>query len=88
VVRHPCGFFRKGTILDLDDGYIDPPGPDWAEYRNLGSGTLGAVVSARIATLHELQTVYGIADLYLLAEVLKVDAFNERVARRWHESKG
>jgi hypothetical protein len=35
-----------------------------------------------------LQTVYGVADLYRLAEVIKVDAFNERIGRRWHESKG
>jgi hypothetical protein len=38
------------------------------------------VISARLATLTELDTVYGTEDLYLLLEVLTVDAHNTRVA--------
>jgi hypothetical protein len=45
------------------------------------------VISARLATLYELDTVYGVADLYRLAEVIKVDAFNERIGHRWQASK-
>jgi len=37
------------------------------------------VIGARLATLHELKTVYGLGDLYLLLEVLSVDRHNERV---------
>ena len=40
--------------------------------------TVGAVVSAGLATLHELQTVYGTRDLYDLLEVVAVDRFNQR----------
>ncbi|MDE1007003.1 MAG: transcription elongation factor GreA [Paraburkholderia fungorum] len=41
--------------------------------------SIGAVVSRRLATLHELQTVYGAEDLYNLLEVIAVDSHNERV---------
>ena len=83
MVRHPPGFFRSGSLLELDDGTVGEEQPEWAEYRNLGSGTLGAVISSRLATLHQLDTVYGVTDLYRLAEIVKVDAFNEYVAHKW-----
>lgn len=37
------------------------------------------VVSHKLATLHELDTVYGSEDLYDLLEVIVVDGHNERV---------
>jgi hypothetical protein len=40
------------------------------------------VVSRRLATLHELQTVYGAEDLYNLLEVIAVDAHNARAASK------
>lgn len=42
--------------------------------------SIGAVVSRRLATLHELQTVYGQEDLHDLLEIIIVDSHNERVA--------
>jgi hypothetical protein len=39
---------------------------------------VGMVVSSRHATLHELQTVYGVQDVYNLAEMIIVDAHNKR----------
>jgi hypothetical protein len=39
------------------------------------------VVSARLATLHELQTVYGVKDLYDLLEIIAVDNYNQMIAR-------
>jgi hypothetical protein len=41
---------------------------------------VGAVVSSRLATLHELDTVYGTEDLYVLLEIISVDNHNQRVA--------
>ena len=41
---------------------------------------VGMVVSSRLATLCELQTAYGVQDLYDLAEVVTVDAYNRRKA--------
>jgi hypothetical protein len=40
--------------------------------------TIGAAISWRIATLHELDTVYGVADLYDLLEIGMIDAYNRR----------
>lgn len=37
-------------------------------------------MSARMATLHELDTVYGIADVYQMIEVLQIDAHNARIS--------
>jgi hypothetical protein len=41
--------------------------------------SIATVVSAGKATLHELDTVYGVEDLWLLLEVITVDAHNHRV---------
>ncbi len=38
--------------------------------------TIGAVISSRLATLVELETVLGVEDLYILLEVLAVDSIN------------
>jgi hypothetical protein len=42
--------------------------------------SIGAVVSRRLATLHELSTIYGQQDLHDLLELIVVDGHNERVA--------
>lgn len=39
---------------------------------------IGAVVSRRLATLHELDTVYGTQDVYDLMEIAAVDDHNQR----------
>jgi hypothetical protein len=43
---------------------------------------IGLVVSSRLATLHELDTVYGTEDLYIFLEILSVDNYNRRLARK------
>jgi hypothetical protein len=40
---------------------------------------IGAVISRRLATLHELETVYGTQDLYDLMEIIAVDDYNQGV---------
>ncbi len=47
---------------------------------------IGTLVSARVATLAELQTVYGLEDVYNMLEILKVDNHNERRYRAQHNS--
>ena len=42
---------------------------------------IGALVSGKMATLWELQSVYGILDAYNLLEIMTVDDHNERKAR-------
>jgi hypothetical protein len=39
---------------------------------------IGMIVSDGKATLHELQSVYGVRDAFNLAEVIGVDAHNRR----------
>jgi 4-diphosphocytidyl-2C-methyl-D-erythritol kinase len=39
---------------------------------------IGAVVSRRLATLHELDTVYGTQDVYDLMEIAAVDDYNQK----------
>jgi hypothetical protein len=41
---------------------------------------VGAVVSSRLATLHELDEYLGSEDLYILLEIISVDNHNQRVA--------
>ena len=40
--------------------------------------TLAVLISHKMATLHELQTVYGLEDVYDMLEVVMVDAYNEQ----------
>jgi len=42
---------------------------------------VGIVVGRRLATLHELQTVYGAQDLHDMIEVYVVDTLNEQNAK-------
>ena len=37
--------------------------------------------------MHELQTVYGVKDLYDLLEIIAVDANNQREIAEWRERK-
>jgi hypothetical protein len=42
---------------------------------------IGTLVSSGKATLHELQTVYGVRDAYDMLEIISVDMHNEQVIR-------
>jgi len=46
------------------------------------SAAIGAVVSSRLATLAELDSVYSVEDMYDLLEVLAVDAYNRALIAR------
>lgn len=56
--------------------------PGLIQYVNMPP-LIGALVSGGLATLWELQSVYGIMDAYDLLEVQTVDAHNELRARAW-----
>ena len=53
---------------------------DFAEYLNVAP-TLGVIISRRLATLHELGTVYGVQDVYDMLEIIAVDDFNRGLVR-------
>lgn len=44
--------------------------------------TIAAAVSSGLATLHELDTVYGLEDLWNLIEIHTVDTHNRNVMNR------
>lgn len=74
------GFFesrRRPAIKHLHGGKVKA----WAEYVNL-SNVIGTLISKRLATLHELDTVYGVRDAYDLLEVSAVDGYNEALANQ------
>ena len=43
---------------------------------------IGTIVSARLATLRQLQTVYGVEDAYTLLEIIAVDSHNQRIINK------
>lgn len=45
------------------------------------------MISARLATLHELQTVYGTEDLEDVLDIVQTDADNARTVARWNRRK-
>lgn len=56
------------------------------EYINL-SALIGSLVSSRICTLYELQTVYSFEDALNLWEVLGVDAYNREQEQKRQADK-
>lgn len=53
--------------------------PGLIDYVNMPK-LIGALHSGKYATLHELQTVYGVLDAYNLLEMMTVDNVNHRKA--------
>ena len=43
---------------------------------------IGTLISKRMATLHELDTVYGTKDVYDMLEVITVDDYNNALANK------
>ena len=43
---------------------------------------IAAILSSKMATLHELETVYDIEGAYNMLEVLVVDAYNFKIASK------
>lgn len=51
------------------------------EYVNVPPG-IGAVVSRGLATLNELDTIYGTKDLYDMMEILAIDTHNTNLLNK------
>lgn len=51
------------------------------EYLNVPR-TIATCVSSRLATLHELDTVYGLEDMWRLLEINTVDTHNSNLANK------
>lgn len=75
------GFFEGRLALNLKRGVGGGANIKFAEYRNIPP-IIGTVISKRIATLHELDTVYGTRDLYDMLEVVTIDDYNKELLKR------
>lgn len=47
--------------------------------------TIATVVSSKLATLYELDTVYGVEDLWRLLEINSIDNYNDMIVNRYQE---
>ncbi|MBZ6385151.1 MAG: transglycosylase [Pantoea piersonii] len=56
-----------------------------ADYVNVPK-TIATVVSAKLATLYELDSVYGVEDLWRLLEIITVDNYNRMVVNKSQEA--
>lgn len=74
-----CGFYNSRVGLDVG-GFGEEIEYDVEQYPNV-SGLIGSVISTGKATLHELNTIYGIEDCYDLIEIAVIDARNAKAAR-------
>jgi hypothetical protein len=86
VLEIHCGPLRARGDLELGGGGLDDDG-DYAElagYPNV-STAIAVVVASRLATMHELETIYGSEDLEDFVEILSVDAHNRRILSRPRE---
>lgn len=54
-------------------------------YENVPA-TIATIVSSKLATLYELDTVYGTEDLWRLLEINTVDNYNQMVINRAQEN--
>jgi hypothetical protein len=54
-------------------------GTGYAEYANVSS-LVGVIAARKLATLHELQTVYSYEDALDMMEIITVQNYNEWVA--------
>jgi hypothetical protein len=80
-VEAPYGFFEGRRPLNLRRLPGGGRQKGFAEYLNI-SAPIATLLSKRMATLHELDTVYGVRDVYDMLEVVTVDDYNNALSRQ------
>lgn len=48
---------------------------------------LAVVISSELATLHELDTVYSVEDVYVFLEIIATNNHNKRAYRKFYEKQ-
>lgn len=69
------GFFERRRPLDLKRRPSGGSKHTLAEYKNVPA-IIAVLISRKMATLHELQTVYGLEDVYDMLEIITIDDYN------------
>jgi hypothetical protein len=75
------GFFFRRKPIDFGIRSSGTAGKRLIEYQAT-TQTIATVVSSRLATLHELDTVYGVEDLWILLEINAVDRHNAYIVNQ------
>lgn len=75
------GFFEGRRPLNLRRLPGGGQQKGFAEYENVPA-VIGTLLAKRMATLHELDTVYGTKDVYDMLEVITVDDYNNALANK------
>ena len=75
------GFFEGRLALNLKRLSNDGPAKKFAEYLNI-SPVIATIQSHRMATLYELDTVYGVKDVYDMLEIITIDGHNNALANQ------
>jgi len=75
------GFFEGRRPLNLRRLTGNGRHKQFAEYLNI-SPIIGTLLSKNMATLHELDTVYGVRDVYDMLEIVTVDDYNRQLANQ------
>lgn len=80
---------RRAIPAQILKGGNDPqnPAPRLADYPNV-SGLIGTIVSHKLATLHELQTIYSYDDALDMYEMIVVNNYNERQILKTQKPRG
>ena len=58
----------------------------YEDFRNIDS-IAGAIIAAKLATLHELRTIYDLEDGFLLWECIAIPRYNEWLASEYERKK-
>jgi len=74
----PPRFFYSRRRLNLK-AHFNQHKIHYADYANIPS-LIGILISRKMATLHELWTVYGIKDAHDMLEIIVIDDYNQRLS--------
>lgn len=77
-IRTPHGFYFGRHQIDLGVGDLIT---GLIEYRNVPP-LIASVLSTGMTTLHELDTVYGVEDIFDMLEVSTVNSYNRRIVQK------
>lgn len=72
------GFSKPRQGLNLTFPCLDNNNIKLESYKNVSS-LIGMIVSKRLATLHELDTIYSFEDALDLYEIIYVDSYNQAI---------
>lgn len=75
------GFFKDRRSLNLKKLRGGGHQKQFAEYVNVPS-SIGTLLSKKMATLHELDTIYGVKDVYDMLEIVIIDSYNNAIANQ------